>query len=263
VFLVLLIIVAAFTPLLAPYDPNAQELLLRLKAPSGQHWLGTDEFGRDILSRLMYGARVSMLAAAEALVVAAGIGAPLGMVAGYAGKKIDAVLGRFFDGLMSIPALILALTMVAVLGPGLTKAMFAVGVVFAPRYFRVARAVTLDLRKETFIEASEAIGASPLHTVLRHVVPNIMSPLVIQASVLLGTAVTAEASLSFLGLGVRPPTASWGSMLSGAYSYMSQAPLLVIMPGLMIGLTVLGFTLVGDGLRGALGQRTTVVAEGV
>lgn len=263
VFLVVLALVAALAPLLAPYDPNAQDLLGRLRAPSGGHWLGTDEFGRDVLSRTMYGARVSMVAAAEALIVAAGVGAPFGMIAGFAGRWVDGLLSRIFDGLMSIPALILALTLVAVLGPGLTNAMFAVGVVFAPRYFRVARAVTLELRKETFIEASEALGATSTHTMLRHIVPNIMSPLVIQASVLLGTAVTAEASLSFLGLGVRPPQASWGSMLSGAYSYAAQAPHLVYVPGIMITLTVLAFTLAGDGLRGALGQRTTVVAEGV
>ena len=257
--LLLVTLAAVLGPVLSPHDPNAQDLVNRLKPPSGDHWLGTDQFGRDVATRLLIGARVSLLAAVEALAVGAAIGIPLGLLAGYHAGRLDAVLGRFFDGLMSLPALILAMTIVAILGPGLTKAMFAVGLIFAPRYFRVARAVAMEVRQETYIEAARALGSGHGDIISRHVLPNVSSPLIVQASVLLGTAVTAEASLSFIGLGALPPTASWGSMLSGAYSYMNQAPILVIAPGLMISVTVLAFTILGDALRDLVGVKTAIV----
>jgi ABC-type dipeptide/oligopeptide/nickel transport system permease subunit len=262
-FLALVVAVAMLAPLVAPHDPDTQDLLLRLQRPGTDgHPLGTDQFGRDVLSRLIYGARVSLVAAAEAVGVAALIGIPLGMLAGYGSRRADAVLNWSNDALMSVPALILALTIVAVLGPGsLTNAMLAIGIVTAPRFFRVARAATQDVRHETYIEASRAIGCKRSRNLGRHVFPNAVTPLVIQVTLALGAAVVAEASLSFLGFGVRPPTASWGSMLNDAYVNLSQAPYLVYIPGLTIAAVVLAFTLVGDGLRDALGTRTKAGAD--
>jgi peptide/nickel transport system permease protein len=250
--------VAVLAPLIAPHDPDTQDLILRLQRPGTDgHLLGTDQFGRDVLSRLIYGARVSLLAAAQAVAIAALLGIPLGMLAGYGSRRTDGVLSWFNDALMSVPALVLALTIVAVLGPGsLTNAMVAVGIVTAPRFFRVARAATQDVRHETYIEACRAIGCTRSRILGRHVFPNAVTPLAIQVTLTLGSAIVAEASLSFLGFGVRPPTASWGSMLNDAYVNLSQAPYLVYIPGITIAVVVLAFTLVGDGLRDALGTRS-------
>jgi peptide/nickel transport system permease protein len=248
-FIILLILVGILASVIAPHDPNVQDLLQRLRAPSAQHLLGTDDYGRDVLSRLIYGARVSLWAAAQAVTIALVIGLPLGLTAGYRGGWLGVALTRIMDALMSAPALVLAITIVAVLGPGVTNAMLAVGLVMAPRFFRVARAATMDVRHETYIEALIALGCSPLRVALRHILLNVMPPIVLVISVSLGTAVAAEASLSFLGLGVRAPAASWGSMLSTASSNMSLAPYLVWPPGVMIFLTVLAFTYLGDGVR--------------
>jgi peptide/nickel transport system permease protein len=252
-FLLLIVAVALFAPLVAPASPNSQDLLTRLKPPSLDHLLGTDEYGRDQLSRLLFGARISLIAAVEVVAIGIAIGVPSGMLAGYAGGLVDSMLSRINDALMSVPGLVLALTIVAVLGAGLGSAMLAVGIVFMPRFFRVARAATQDVRGETFIEASHAIGCSQWRIAWRHIFPNVLSPLIVQVAVVLGAAVTAEASLSFLGLGVRPPTASWGSMLSSAYNNIWTAPFMVYPPGVMIALTVLAFSVLGDGLRNALG----------
>lgn len=246
VFVCLLLGVAILAPYIARTDPNAQDLVGRLKGPGPAHLLGTDDFGRDVLSRIIFGARVSVFAAVETLLVSSIIGTPLGLLAGYVRGKTDAVLSRGFDALMSMPALILAMTIVAVLGPGLTNAMFAVGIIFAPRYFRVARGVTLGVRAETFIEACHAIGCSTPYTIIQHVLPNVIPPLLVQSSVILGLAVSAEASLSFIGLGVAPPTASWGAMLANAASYLNTAPFLAWAPGIAITLTVLAFSMLGQ-----------------
>jgi peptide/nickel transport system permease protein len=259
VFLVLLALVAIFASRLAPHDPNAQNLSLRLKASAGV--LGTDDYGRDQLSRLIYGARVSLIAVVVAVGVAAGIGVPLGLLAGFKTGWLDATFSRLSDALMSVPALIFALTVIAVLGPGLVNAMIAVGIVTMPRFFRVARAATRDVSQETFIEASRIAGCSTTRLLWRHVLPNMMSPLVVQISVMAGAAVSAEASLSFLGLGVKAPTASWGAMLTTAQTNIYSSPYLVYPPGIMIALTVLAFTLVGDGLRQAIGTRGIPGAE--
>jgi peptide/nickel transport system permease protein len=249
-----LVLVALLAPLLAPYDPAKQNLLLRLAPPgSPGHLLGTDEFGRDVLSRLIFGARVSMVAVAEAIAIGVLAGVPLGLLAGYGVKWFDDAASRIIDALMSVPGIILAVTMVAVLGRGLTNAMLAVGVILIPRFFRVARAATVNVRGETFIEASRAIGMTGWRILWRHVFPNALSPLVVQISLSLGMVVTAEASLSFLGLAVQPPTPSWGNMLAGAYSNIAIASFLVYAPGLAIALTVLAFMYIGDGLREALG----------
>lgn len=255
IWIAVLLFLALFGSLLTPHDPNAQELLAARTPPSGGHLLGQDELGRDVLSRLIVGTRVSLLAAVEAVGIAAGIGVPLGLIAGFRGRAFDAVIGTVNDGLMSVPGLVLALTFVAVLGPGLHTAMFAVGIIMIPRFFRVARAATKDVRNETYILAARATGCRTRRTVFKHVLPNALAPILVEVAIMLGSAIIAEASLSFLGLGVRPPTASWGSMLTNATSTASEAPFLVYPPGIVIALTVLAFLLVGDGLRHALGAR--------
>jgi peptide/nickel transport system permease protein len=249
------VVMALLAPRIAPYDPNLQDLLVRLEHPSALHWLGTDEYGRDQLSRLIFGAQVSLLAAIEVVAVGLLIGVPAGVLAGFFPGLIDGALSRISDGLMSVPSLVLALTIVAVLGQGLGSAMFAVGIVFAPRFFRVARASTYEVRQETFIEASFAIGCTWWRVAWRHVLPNAMSPLVVQIAVVLGAAITAEASLSFLGLGVQPPTASWGGMLASAYANLYEAAFLIWAPGIAIATTALAFTILGDEARIALGTR--------
>ncbi|MFD6856199.1 ABC transporter permease [Rhodococcus sp. NPDC060090] len=251
-FVLLLVVLAVFAPVVAPYDPYAQEVVDRLQPPSSAHWLGTDDYGRDVLSRLIFGVRISLQASLQAVALALVLGLPLGVVAGYRGGWVDTVLTRIMDALMSAPSLVLAITIVAVLGSGITNAMLAVGLVMAPRFFRVARASTMDVRGDTYIEASVALGCSTFRTISRHILPNVMPPIVLVISVSLGTAVAAEASLSFLGLGAAPPAASWGAMLSTAASNMQLAPYLVWPPGVMIFLTVLAFTYLGDGVRRAL-----------
>jgi peptide/nickel transport system permease protein len=259
--LLVLTLSAVFAPLLAPHDPDKIDLANKYKAGLGL--LGTDDFGRDQLSRLIFGARASLLAALIVIVVAAGIGVPLGMIAGFKGRWTDAVLSRVNDALQSVPALIFALTVIAVLGPGLFNAMFAIGLVTIPRFFRVTRAVAIDVSGETFIEASHALGCSTKRTIFRHVLPNVLTPLTVQLALTAGSAVTAEASLSYLGLGVRQPTASWGGMLSNGSQALERGPYLVYAPGIMIGITVLAFMFVGDGLRQALGTHQIAGAEGV
>ncbi len=249
VFLIALALTAVFAPMIAPFDPYAQNLVERLQPPSSTHWLGTDDYGRDALSRLIFGARISLTAAAQAVGLALVLGLPLGVIAGYAGGWINAVLSRLMDTLMSAPSLVLAITIVAVLGSGITNAMLAVGLVMMPRFFRVARASTMDVRHETYIEAAVALGCHPARIIGRHILPNVMPPVILVVSVSLGTAVAAEASLSFLGLGAKAPAASWGSMLSTAASNVQLAQHLVWPPGIMIFISVLAFTYLGDGLR--------------
>ncbi|MCC5576345.1 ABC transporter permease [Microtetraspora sp. AC03309] len=261
-FLALLVLGAVLAPLIAPYDPNVQNVLQRLRPPSADHLLGTDDYGRDVLSRLIYSARVSLQASAQAVAVALLIGLPPGVAAGYRGGWLDTVLTRIMDTLMSAPSLVLAITIVAVLGPGITNAMLAIGVIMAPRFFRVARATTMDVRHETYIEASIALGCGNLRTAVRHILPNVMPPIVLVISVSLGAAVAAEASLSFLGLGVRAPASSWGSMLSTASSNMGLAPYLVWPPGVMIFLTVLAFTYLGDGVRKGMTRSRSASGKG-
>ncbi|MEV8511688.1 ABC transporter permease [Dactylosporangium sp. NPDC051484] len=251
-FLLLLIVVAILAPVVAPHDPNAQDVLSRLRPPGGDHPLGTDDYGRDVLSRIIFGARVSLVAAVQAAGLALVIGLPLGIIAGYVRGWLEVVLVRVMDALMSTPSLVLAITIVAVLGPGITNAMIAIGLIMSPRFFRVARASTMNVRHETYIEASVALGCTGTRTVVRHILPNVLPPIVLVTSVSLGAAVAAESSLSFLGLGVKPPAASWGSMLTTAAANMDTAPFMAWPPGIMIFLTVLSFTYLGDGVRRGL-----------
>jgi ABC-type dipeptide/oligopeptide/nickel transport system permease subunit len=254
IFMAIIVLIAIFAPLIAPFDPDDNNLRDVLKGPSGDHWLGTDQNGRDTLSRLIFGARVSLLAAGQAVGIALLLGLIPGLLAGYFGRWVDAVIMRFAEAIMTFPPLLLAMAIVGVLGPGLTKAMFAVGIVFAPRFARLVRGLVLSVREETYIEASHSIGTSTPRILRRHVLPNILSPLIVQISLALGFSMLAEAALSFLGLGVIPPQSSWGSMLQNAYTSLSTSKFQAIPPGVAIMLTVLAFNLIGDGIRDSLGR---------
>lgn len=257
-FLVLILVVGVFVPPFMPHDPAHQDLLARLAGPSGSHWLGMDTLGRDNLSRLVEGTRTTLWAALTAIVLALLGGLPAGLVAGFVGGWIDGALNWVSDVLLSLPPLILALTIVGILGPGLSNAMIAVGIVLAPRFFRVTRAAAASVRSETYVEASRAIGCSPTRILLRHVLPNASGPMIVQLTFSLGIIVSAEASLSFLGLGAKPPTASWGSMVRDAFDSIYDSRFPLIAPSLMIVLTVLAFSVLGDGLRDALGRQSRV-----
>lgn len=255
-FLLAMVLVALAAPFLAPKDPTAQNLRAVLQPVSGAHLLGTDELGRDIFSRLIFATRISMLAAAQAVIISVGIGVLPGAIAGYFGGIVDTVIMRITDAIMSYPPLILAVAIVGLLGPNLRNAMIAIGILYAPRFLRLMRSTVMSVREETFIEACRSVGCSTPRIIGRHVLPNVMSPLLVQVSLVAGFAMLAEASLSFLGLGVQPPQASWGSMLGRSVRFLDRAPLMVIVPGLMIALTVLAFNIFGDGLRDSLGRET-------
>jgi peptide/nickel transport system permease protein len=258
IFLVLLIAVAALSPVLMPHDPARQDLLDRFQGPSWQHWLGSDSLGRDNLSRLIQGTRVTLWAAFEAIGLAIALGIPVGLLAGYVGGVLDSVLSRIADVFLALPPLILALAIVGISGPGLTNAMIAVGIVLAPRFFRVARAAAGSVRNETYIEATRATGCSTTRILFRHVLPNSSGPLLVQVTFALGLVVIAEASLSFLGLGAAPPTASWGGMVQDAFDNIYSSSFQLIAPSVMITLTILAFSTLGDALRDALGRQSRV-----
>jgi peptide/nickel transport system permease protein len=255
VVIVLFIGIAILAPMIVPYDPIATSWTAIRKAPSMAHWMGTDENGRDVLSRVIFGARASLLAGVVSVVIAAGIGVPAGLLAGFAGGWIDVVLSRIVDAMLACPFLILAIALAAFLGPDLTNAMIAIGVSTAPRFMRVTRAATLDASSNEYVEAARAIGNPAWRVAVRHVLPNIVPPIMVQGTLAIAAAIIAEASLSFLGLGQQPPDPSWGSMLNSAQRFLSQAPWLAVFPGLGIFLAVLSFNLVGDGLRDALDPR--------
>jgi peptide/nickel transport system permease protein len=226
------------------------------KPPSWVHWLGTDEVGRDVLSRVIWGARASLSAGLVSVGIALGIGVPLGLLAGYAGGWIDAVLSRIVDAMLAVPFLILAIALAAFLGPSLSNAMIAIGVTATPIFVRLTRGQTLAAKVEDYVEAARAIGNPPWRIALRHILPNILPSLLVQATLSIAAAIIAEAALSFLGLGQQPPAPSWGSMLNAAQRFLTNAPWMAIWPGLAIFLTVLSFNLVGDGLRDALDPRS-------
>ncbi len=249
------VLVAIAAPLIAPYDPVATSWTAIRKAPSMQHWMGTDENGRDVLSRVVFGARASLLAGVVSVLIAAGVGVPVGLLAGFAGGRVDAVIGRVVDAMLACPFLILAIALAAFLGPALTNAMVAIGVTAAPVFARVARSATMDTMTYDYVEAARAVGNPPWRVALRHVAPNIIPPVLVQATLAIALAIIAEASLSFLGLGQQPPAPSWGSMLNSAQRFLTQAPWLAVFPGAAIFLAVLAFNLVGDGLRDALDPR--------
>lgn len=238
-----------------PYDPNKMDFLSTFKPPTAAHPLGTDNFGRDVLSRIMAGAWVSLRVALIAVSLAAVAGVTLGTVAGYYRGWIDEVIMRLMDILMAFPALLLAIAVMAILGRGVENAMIAIAIVYMPIFARITRSSILTVRQEEYLVAAQALGQSDLKTMLRHVLPNAMGPIIVQTSLSLAFAVLAESSLSFFGLGTQPPASSWGLMLSEGRSFILQAPWLGIFPGLAIMMTVLGFNLVGDGLRDLLDPR--------
>jgi peptide/nickel transport system permease protein len=248
------VFVALAAPLLTGYSPVSQ-IAQPLLAPGGGHPAGTDELGRDELSRLIYGARVSLYVGGLAVVIALALGASSGIAAGFYGGWLDNATMRVMDVLFSMPALVLAITLTSVLGPSLTNAMIAIGIVYAPTFARIARGPTLSVIGLPYIEAARAIGASNGAIIVRHVLPNVSAPLLVQTTVSLSTAILTEAALSFLGLGTQPPTASWGLMLSSARQYMLIDPWIAVLPGVAIAVTVLGFNLLGDGLRDVLDPR--------
>lgn len=251
-----LIVVAVFAPWLAPHSPTQPDYMTMLAAPSDQYLLGTDELGRDMLSRLIWGARASLQAGLVAVILAAGIGVPVGLVSGYFRGPLDEyVVMRLTDAMMAFPVIVLALALTAILGPSLYTAMVAIGIVYAPIFIRLARAQTLSIRETEYVEAARALGNRHLGIMVKHVLPNIASPLVIQMSVSMATAILVESALSFLGLGVQPPTPSWGSMLRIGTNYMQEAPWIAFWPGLAIFIAVLGINLFGDALRDVLDPR--------
>ncbi|MEM8587182.1 MAG: ABC transporter permease [Pseudomonadota bacterium] len=248
----IVVMVAVFAPLLAPYDPTATDWGKIRQAPSAEHWLGTDDLGRDSLSRLIYGARASLMAGVVSVLIAVGIGVPFGMISGYVGGWLDAVMMRITDAVLAIPFLILAIALAAFLGPSLTNAMIAIGLSASPVFARLARGQTLVVRLEDYVQAARSIGAPHVIILLRHIFPNILPPILVQATLTIAIAIIAEASLSFLGLGQQPPFPSWGGMLNTARSFLYQAPEMAIWPGIAIFVTVLAFNVFGDGLHDAL-----------
>jgi peptide/nickel transport system permease protein len=255
VIVIFFVLIALLAPWLAPFDPIKADFMAVRKAPSALHWLGTDELGRDLLSRLIWGARTSLLAGCISVMIAILIGVPLGLIAGYWQGIWDGVISRFIEALLACPFLILAIALGAFLGPSLGNAMIAIGLSAMPIFARLTRGQVIAIRNEEYIDGARAIGLPDRWIVLRYVLPNVMSPILVQATLAIASAIITEASLSFLGLGQQPPNPSWGAMLNTAKGFLEQAPWMSIFPGLAIFLIVQGFNLLGDGLRDALDPR--------
>jgi peptide/nickel transport system permease protein len=250
-----LVLLAVFAALIAPYDPLQTNWTLVRKPPSWQHWLGTDESGRDLLSRVIFGARASLLAGLVSVSIAAGFGVPLGLYAGFREGWPAALISRMTDAMLACPFLILAIALAAFLGPSLTNAMIAIGVTTTPVFVLLTRAQVRSIKAEDYIEAARAIGNPPLRIAVVHILPNALPALLVQATLSIAAAIIAEASLSFLGLGQQPPAPSWGAMLYTAQRFLSGQPWMAIWPGLAIFIAVLSFNLLGDGLRDAFDPR--------
>ncbi len=256
VVLVVIALLAIFAPLIAPHDPIKQGWATVRKPPSALYWFGTDEVGRDLFSRIIYGARASLSAGVISVTIALLLGVPIGLLAGYRGGWIDSLISRFTDAMLACPFLILAIALAAFLGPSLTNAMIAIGVTAMPIFIRLTRGQVIGVKVEDYVEAARSVGDTPMQIAFRHILPNIAPQLLVQATLTVATAIIAEAALSFLGLGQQPPQPSWGSMLNTAQRFLSSAPWMAIFPGLAIFVTVLSFNLLGDGLRDALDPRT-------
>jgi peptide/nickel transport system permease protein len=249
------IVAAVAAPRLAPYDPNAIDYRALRKPPSAAHRLGTDEVGRDVLSRLLWGARASLLAGVIPVAIAVTLSVPLGLLSGSVGGWIDGLIMRINDAMLSIPFLIVAIALAAFLGPGLGNAMIAIGIAALPTFVRLVRGTVLAIKTEEYVEAAQALGCSQPRVALRHILPNTLPPLFVQVSITVAAAIIAEASLSFLGLGQQPPAPSWGSMLNAAQRYLGPAPWMALYPGLMIFGIVMALNVLGDGLRDVLDPR--------
>jgi len=249
------VLLAVLAPLITPQDPLQTSFLTIRKPPSAAHWLGTDDLGRDIFTRLAYGARASLMAGVISVAIALAVGVPFGLLAGYYGGLVDGAISRATEAMLAIPFLILAIALAAFLGPSLGNAMIAIGLSAMPLFIRLTRGQVLSVKTEDYVEGARSIGLPDRWIIIRYVLPNVLPPLIVQATLTIATAIIAEASLSFLGLGQQPPAPSWGSMLNTAKNFMSQAPWMSVFPGGAIFLVVLGFNLLGDGLRDALDPR--------
>jgi ABC-type dipeptide/oligopeptide/nickel transport system permease subunit len=252
IILILLVLIAIFAPFVAPYDPYQQNLRAALQKPSAQYLLGTDLYGRDLLSRIIYGTRTSLMVGVVSVSMAAGVGMVIGLVAGFFKGIIDTILMRMMDAIMSIPPIVLALSLGVAMGGGLKNVMISLGIALIPSYARLIRGQVLSIREADYVIAAEISGASAARNMFVHILPNTISPLIVMATLHLGVAILAEAALSFLGLGIQPPGAAWGSMISEGYRYLAINPFLSFAPGLAVMIAVLAFSIVGDGLRDAL-----------
>ncbi|MEH7729102.1 ABC transporter permease [Bacillus safensis] len=252
VIVFLFLILAIFAPLIAPYGINEQSLGERFSAPSAAHWFGTDDFGRDIFSRVVHGARISLWVGLFSVLGSVILGTLLGLIAGYGGRVLDAVISRLFDILLAFPSILLAIAIVSILGPSLQNALIAIAIINVPTFGRLVRSKVLSIKQEEYVLAAKAVGMSNRRIVLRHILPNSMVPVIVQATLAIGTAIIEAAALGFLGLGAQAPSPEWGKMLADARPYLIQAPWTLFFPGIAIMLTVLGFNLMGDGLRDTL-----------
>jgi peptide/nickel transport system permease protein len=255
VVLLVITFAAVFAPLVAPYNPTRQDFRVELQPPSREHVMGTDEFGRDVFSRVIWGGRASLAAGSVAASIALAIGLLLGMLAAFYGGRPDNIIMRVMDIILAFPYLLLAIAVVAILGPGLLNAMIAIGIVYIPHYARVVRGAVLAVRAREYVEAARALGAGDRRIMGQHVLPNTLAPVIVQTTLTVGVAIIDTAGLSFLGLGTQPPTPDWGNMLSGGRSYVIDSPWIATFPGLAILVTVLSFNLMGDALRDAFDPR--------
>lgn len=255
ILLIFYCFVALAAPLIAPYDPFEMDLPNKLQPPSIEHWMGTDDKGRDVLSRIIYGTRLSMGIGFAAVLFGSFFGIIMGLIGGYYGGWIDAILSRMFDIMLAFPGILLALAIISALGPGLINVTIAVGIFSVPLFGRIARGSTMEARNMEYVEAVRSIGGSNMTIIFKHIFPNILSPLIVQGTLRLATAILSAAGLSFLGLGAAPPSPEWGTMLSSGRDFFFSAPYIAIFPGIAIALLVMGFNLFGDGLRDALDPR--------
>jgi peptide/nickel transport system permease protein len=249
VIVAIVVVAALLAPIIAPHDPFQRDMTNRIASPSWNNWFGTDSIGRDILSRIIYGARISLLVGFVSVGIATVIGVPLGLIAGYRGGRVDSIIMRIMDALITFPDIVLAIAILAILGPSILNAMIAIGIVSIPVFARTARAPAMSETNREYVEAARALGAGSWRIVFRHVAPNILSIVIVRITISFSYAILAEAALSFLGLSASPPTPTWGRMLNEGRGFMELAPHVAIFPGLAIAITVLGFNLLGDGLR--------------
>lgn len=256
IIVIFFILMALLAPVIAPYDPVKMEPANKLQTPSAEHWLGTDDKGRDILSRIMYGARISLTVGIVSTFLGASVGIVLGLVSGYYGRWIDSLIMRICDVLLAFPGILLALAIIAVLGTSTTNVIIAVAFFAIPTFARIVRGSVLSVKKLEYIDAIRALGASDFRIIFLHILPNILSPIIVQATLYIASAIITASALSFLGMGTQPPTPEWGTMLSDGRSYIRQAPHITLFPGLVIFLVVMGFNLFGDGLRDALDPKS-------
>ncbi|WP_068675011.1 nickel transporter permease [Oceanobacillus sp. Castelsardo] len=256
VLILFILIIAIFGPLIAPYDPVAQDMVNKLQPPSSEHWLGTDHFGRDILSRLIHGASITLLVGFLSVALGATVGVFLGIISGYYGKRTDSIIMRFMDILLAFPGILLALAIVSVLGGSLLNVIIAVAISSIPIFARIVRSSTLSVKKLEYIDAMRALGASDRRIIFKHIFPNVTSPLIVQATLSIATAIISASGLSFLGLGAQPPTPDWGAMLSDGRNFLYNAPHVALFPGIAIVIVVVAFNLLGDGLRDVFDPKT-------